>query len=266
MKEDKLLQDIYLLKKGEIGPRIFIKRNCYDYFIDQIFKINFKNLNSENSTTFDFISCGTSIYQDINTFHDSLRIQHEVPIDHFLIYHIAEKMKSQFNNNQNLCVLSIEFIAKLIMDEISSAVSTTPVQVYIVSDGVVIETNHTVSQIINDYIYKKHIHHKDLVTLSGIPEQELADIRSGTVPITSDILFIIAYALTLSSNEFKKLHHMLPENQKPDLSDYFHKILIHELDEISLKRKFPELSKLNAVEYINWLKFYYRKEEEKNES
>ena len=51
---------------------------------------------------------------------------------------------------------------------------------------------------------------------------------------------------------------ILPEADRPDLSGRLDKILIRELDEITLKRKFPELSKLNASEYIAWLEAFYR--------
>lgn len=258
MNRSSLSQDIDSLQKNEMSLQNFIKRNGYDYFIHLIFETNFQSLNQKTSTITDFVNCGASVYQDIDTFHTFLQIQRETPVDHFLIYDIAKKITSLFHANQNICILSAELLAKLLIDRISASADGVSTGQYTFVNGKIAKVSCSFSQIVNDYIYRKHMSHRDFVKSSGFSDTQAADLRNGSLPVTRDILFITAYALALSSNEFIHMTEILPEADRPDLSGRLDKILIRELDEITLKRKFPELSKLNASEYIAWLEAFYR--------
>ena len=250
---------------GKIDSKTFIKRTTlYDHIVDKVYQ-KMDEIDEENATFQDIVECGVYIYCYINKANDFLEINHSNHLDDSLIYLIAERLKNKFINNEVVAPRSTEDLASVISKQVSDKNNNRRIEcsgnLYIMKNGVIISHEESSVQALNELIYEKRIGNTDLASACGLSKKLVTDIRSGDISIGKEILFVFAYALRLSSKEFVKLYDALPPNERADISGEFEKLLIHELDQLPVKRRIPELSNLNAIQYIAWLADYYHVEE-----
>ncbi len=242
MQKDFYLETMKLINQ-EVPEKQFIKDILYYPMVKEIYTHVFQSLTCEENMD-TYLTAATSIYNKIHDLNNFFKpeVYYET-IDSTLVFYIAGQFLFQFKQSKAFLAENQFSLCDKILERLPG--STARPLDYTALIGAHSRSKNHIQ--LNDLIYKKRVKNEQLIRETGLSLELISELRSGKRQITKDILYILVFAMKLTSFEFERfLKEIGQEQEYTEPRDRF---LQETLDDMMRLR--TEYHGMNAVETVN---------------